>query len=787
MLVANAPALLHLVTSNPLVLNAALTPVPSGWLPGLPYIDGNAGFTMQALGHLVASDWLHGHIPWWNPYEGVGSPLAGEMQSGAFFPLTFLLVLHQGVLLIQLSVESITGWSTYFLVRRLGVGRTCSTAAGVAFGLCGTFAWLAHAPIRPVALLPLCLIGVERAIEAAQQHRRGGWRLLAVALALSILAGFPETTLIDGLFVALVGDPASGRSGPGGVATGGGQAGRWAVVGAALAAPLIVAFADYLPYGYVGAHTGGLATASLPSAGLSQLVLPYSLGPIFGFFAPAGQPDPIANLWGSVGGFLSATVIAAGLVGLVGRRLRVLRCGLGAWILVCLLRTFGFPPVVHLMAATPGLRLTAFFRYSDPSWELAAVVLAALGLDDIARGLTRRRVLAIGVALTGLLTVWAAVTAWPLMDGVLTPSGQIAHRHWYPIGSMVAALGALVLLAVGGLVAGRPLRPDPAGRAPGAGQARRLRNRRRGRVLMAGMIAAEAIVLLGFTYFSAPPQTALQTGSVRWLQAHLGDSRFLTLGPITPNYGSYFTIAQANINDLPVPKAWNTAIATRLDPNALPGVFSGGGRINPAGPTPAQELSAHLADYEAVGIRYVVESADGRDVQGQPFPAPGTPPWPAGPRLVYRDGFAEIWELPQNAPVFSLKPVGGAGASTPLPSSCAAHGSGWDEVTVHCHQPSTLVRRVLFMPGWTVSATRVSSRSTAVRAAPDGLFQELSVPAGTTTLRFTYLPPHEGVAALVAALALMALLGSLATRPVRAVRHRPDRSGTNRVGDAPPL
>ena len=63
----------------------------------------------------------------------------------------------------------------------------------------------------------------------------------------------------------------------------------------ALAAPLLVAFADYLPYAYVGAHTGGLATTSLPPAGLSQLVLPYSLGPIFGFqSAPGGDRTSIA-------------------------------------------------------------------------------------------------------------------------------------------------------------------------------------------------------------------------------------------------------------------------------------------------------------------------------------------------------------------------------------------------------------------------------------------------------------------------------------------------------------
>ena len=379
-LVANGPSLLHLVTTNPLVLDAGLTPRAPGRLPGLPYVDGNAGFTMQALGHRAALDWLHGHVPWWNPYEGVGSPLAGEMQSGAFFPLTLVLAVPQGSLVLQLVVEAVTGWSTYFLVRRLGVGRTLATAAGVAFALCGTFAWLAHAPIRPVALLPLCLLGVERAIEAARERRPGGWRLLAVALALSVLAGFPETSLIDGVFVAWW--AALRLAGPGRAVWRSSLA-RLAggvVGGAALAAPLLVAFADYLPYGYVGAHNGAVAHASLPTVGLTQLLLPYSLGPVFGFHLPTGVPDTITGTWAYVGGFLSATLVAAALVGVVGRRLRSLRLGLAAWIAVCLLRTFGFQPVVHLLASVPGIRLTAFYRYADPSWELAVVVLAGLGL-----------------------------------------------------------------------------------------------------------------------------------------------------------------------------------------------------------------------------------------------------------------------------------------------------------------------------------------------------------------------------------------------------------------------
>ena len=63
---------------------------------GRPMIDPNVGFITQAIGHQSAIDLLHGHLPWWNYYEGLGQPLVGEMQSAAFFPLTLLFALSVG-------------------------------------------------------------------------------------------------------------------------------------------------------------------------------------------------------------------------------------------------------------------------------------------------------------------------------------------------------------------------------------------------------------------------------------------------------------------------------------------------------------------------------------------------------------------------------------------------------------------------------------------------------------------------------------------------------------------
>ncbi len=449
-LLANLPGLLHVVTSNPQAVDAYLGPGKAAWLPGRPYIDPNSGFTTQALGHLATLDWLHGHIPWWNPYEGLGAPLAGEMQSGAFFLPTFLLLFHQGMLYLQIFLETATGWATYLLVRRLGVGRTFSIAGGVAFGLCGSYAWLTHAPVRPILLLPLSLLGVERALTAARERRAGGWRLLAVALAFSILAGFPETTFIDGLFVvwwAVLRMSGPGRDCWRPMVT---KLAAGLVAGVALAAPLLVAFLTFLPHANLGGHGPVEAHASLPPAGLSQLLLPYSLGPINGFRGGGiltGNVDTITALWGSVGGYLTVTLVAAGLVGVVGRRNRRLRVGLGLWVLLCLLRTFGFGPVVWLMAGTPGINSTAFYRYADASWELAIVVLAVLGMDDIARRLTPRRVLVRSALLTAGLVAWAGAAAWGVMGGATTFTAS-HHGRGDPYIVASWALAGVVLVAL---------------------------------------------------------------------------------------------------------------------------------------------------------------------------------------------------------------------------------------------------------------------------------------------------------------------------------------------------
>jgi hypothetical protein len=335
-------------------------------------------------------------------------------------------------------------------------------------------------------------------------------------------------------------------------------------------------------------------------------------------------------------------------------------------------------------------------------------------------------------------------------------------------------------------------------RNSGSDLSRRTRQiKRRGRILAAAAICAESVLLLGFTYGSAPPPSTIQLGSVGWLQSHLGTYRFATLGPIQPNYGSFFGIAQANTTDLPIASDWVIYVNSMLDTNSPTLIFTGAATIDPQAESPAEEFTQHLANFEAVGVRYIVTNANGLDVVGSPFPAAGTPPWPGGPRVVYHDKFAEIWELPNPASLFSLLPASPKNSvdTAFVGAGCSVTGNGWDQATVTCSRPSVLRRQVEDIPGWSATVNGKAVAVQKVPFGPPGLSQEIPVPAGTSTVQFNFLPPHEFLAFTAAVLALIAIIGSFFVTSGRFRRPRwrfrgpwpaPPWLSPSRAANAPP-
>ena len=691
--------------ADPVLHRAGLSVSESpGILPGEHTLDPGDGYVVQALSRAAADSWLRGDVPYWNRFEGVGAPLAGEMQSMAFHPFVLLQRLPQGFLLGQILMESIAGIATMFFLRRLGIGRAVSLGAGVAFALNAVFAWQYNASAIPVAYLPLLLWGVEVARGASDTRRRGGWALIAVALAGSLYAGFPETAYINGLFVGVwclvrlggLSRPMQYRFAA--------KLGAGIAAGVLLAAPVLVAFLDYLPRANVGSHDGSFGTAGLPRVSIGALFMPYIYGPLNAFAGKTTSPN-LGAFFAGVGGYLSAVQLMLASLTIGVRRLRVMQIALGSWFVVCLSKTYVFTPVMTVVNWFPGITQIAFFRYSTSSATMGLLILAAYGAQRVVdERIDRRRVaVSAGAIAVGLaaMALYSRTETRHLVDA--------AHFRLYFVGSFVFALGGA---AIAGAISFIP-------------------NMQRRAAALLSLLAIEAAMLFMLPQLSTDRMSAVDTAPVEFLRTNLGLQRFYTFGPISPNYGSYFGIASVNLNDIPMPKAWSNYILAHLDANVNPVLFTGFSRADPDGPAAFFEFLRNLRNFAGVGTKYVVTNGDR----------------PTGDRLIaaglheaFRDDLTAIYELPDVVDYFHT-----------LDPTCEVIAVNWQSANVTCDQPSTLARLELNDPGW--SAER--NGSDAAISTYDEIFQSVEVPAGTTRVTFGYAPQHITLAWLAAVAAVL--------------------------------
>ena len=326
-----------------------------------------------------------------------------------------------------------------------------------------------------------------------------------------------------------------------------------AIVAALLAAPILVAFADYSPLSTNSHAAGGLYNVHLPDGSLPQLLLPYVYGPIFGY------GGGVASLWESVGGYLSTSLLLFGLLGLLAPGRRGLRVMLLSSIVLAVAGIYGYPPgLSNLLGVLPGSSHVAFYRYADPALELAVVILGAFGMDYLTtRSAPDWRLLAAtAVALAAVAA--AAIEAFHLVDKL----GSDFHRA-YPRGSFIWAVAVIAAGGLAGLLASTRTR----------------------RLLVTSIVSLDALVLFVLPEFSAPRGVTIDTAPAAYLQRHIGLSRFATVGPLQPNYGSYFGVRSVNTNDALLPKVFGAYMTAHLDPAISPLIFTGtlpGGPMRPA-------------------------------------------------------------------------------------------------------------------------------------------------------------------------------------------------------------
>ncbi|BBH18201.1 hypothetical protein Back2_24880 [Nocardioides baekrokdamisoli] len=725
--VANGLYLTGIRDSDPLGTRAGLAPAAHGWVAGRTTIDRNDGYTSQALGHLAATDLLHGHLPLWNEYEGVGTPLLGEMQSAALFPPTLLNALPNGILYEHILLEMLGGAATYLLLIRLRRSRLAALTGGVSFAVMGVFVWLTNAAFNPIAFLPVCLLAVQGMADAAREGRRSAyWALLGFGIGMSLLSGFPETAALDGMLVAAfavmrwVQLRGFRRRFTLGVLGGG-------VAGVALAAPALVAFVDYLGFAAVGGHGGAFGGAWLPARALPMLGLPYAYGPIFP--VEFGRRTTIDGLWGAVGGYLTLTTLVVAVLAFrrSTRRAEVWLFGIAS--LIALGRIYGPAPIVWVFDLIPGMTKVSTTRYLPPIVAMCACVLVAYGIDSLR--VPRRK--------TRLAATVAVLVALAFAGGALfLVSDSAVHGRWWWYGISVGWAAALLLMI------GLGLRQADAGRA------------QRARRMIAAVVMLDAVAMFMVPQLSAPSKVQIDRPAVAFLQSHVGLGRVYSISVMAANYGSYFGIAQLNVNDLPFPRTFAQYAEEDLDPGTTAVPIFPGGMKDSDGPVRRRD-TALVANFEAfreAGVAYVVTARNQLSL---------TQGLSVGMRLVYNDGFIRIWEVPHPKPYFET-------VGTP----CRTDFAGRYSVTVTCSQPSVLVRREMYAPGWTA---RVNGHGAAITAyAPPGssvgLFQWVSLPAGRSTVTFAYRPRGLDAALVAAAVSALAMGGGWVVSLIGARRRR---------------
>ena len=844
------PLLIFGLSTNPIWFDSGIVyGTHNGLLPGLPYIDPNVGFTTQALGHLAAKDWLHGIIPWWNPYSGIGLPLAGEMQPNAFFlPFVFLLLLHNGVLWLKIAMQVFSGLATFALLRELKLGRLAALTGGALYALNGTFAWLPGVLGNTIPFLPLLLFGIER---TRKEHNRDGIIWIALAISGSLYAGFPEAAYINGLLAlgwTFYRFPRELR--------------RWhflerviygGALGLLISAPLIVAFVDYLlTTNTLTSHAFG--SAFLPIKALSSLFLPYVYGPIF---HTAGS-SILNDVWDSVGGYTGALLIFFAVIGVISTGPeRGLRWLLFAWILIAWAKTFGFTPVMDVMNHIPLLRDVAFDRYSPPSWEMALAILAAMAIDDIKQGMLRDNMVILTLVAIVTTLALAAYVAWPWATMWQWPESQVER--------MVVLLAVAMAWAVSGLLFVIFVWFC-------------MHNEQK-RWMLAMVLLMDTAVLFIVPELSGTHAGKIDHSAIKFLHSNLGESRFYTLGPIEPNYGAYFNIATINHNYLPIPLNWTAYISHKLLPSipkngvtfwapaygenvgidAFDKMFVNYKRLsvryvvtnkgqsllpsinfptNTSGNTPlvlgnnataivkfnipanvknntlVSSVSVLQGNYGdtangnltvkvctssndcSIGGRSLTQSSDNSSFSislegslqvkaGEPITitfthldstrpeafwlwpqAPGheqTVIGPQGPipgkaiqfsletsdtalqglRKVYSDALLDIWELPHPAPYYTV-----------MHGDCQISNPTRDGLVAQCSTSATLLRRELYMPGWTASVNGVS----AAVSAHEKIFQTISLSAGKNVIRFRFAPPYVNYAWIAFYLGILGMI-----------------------------
>lgn len=718
--------------------------------------------------------WLQvhqGHLPLWNPFGGLGMPLAFNWQSAPFglpalvgylAPMKYAFTVGVVVSIV------VSGTGAYVLGRVLGLGVMASAVVGTVFELSGPItAWLGY-PF-PAVMSWSGLIFAFGLLILRGRHRAGYVVALAVCVALSLYGGAPEGFVVlmtaFAVFFAVVLLCRTAWLGGAGqilrpvidlvVAT---------VAGGALAAPFA------LP---------GLQLTSLSirnTAGIDAAIKPYALT----YFAlPAFDGLPVFHhgrvvIFGYTFFYLqtamyvgvSALVLAA--IAIVLRRHRAEVRGFSVVLIACLAVVF-IQPVVSLIGKLPFVGHVEWLRALMPM-ALAIAVLAGFGLDLVVRSATPRKGgqwlgWGFGVAALALLAIWL------FGRGHLGPAEASVRAHSFIWPAVETAVG---LAAAGFLLWSHRSQRRILPRAPGAdrsvsrvaGLARAPAGAIAGFMILTALTAF--LVSSGATMMQSSPSSFPQTSVTQAFSKVVGSSTVAFGSPgcvsgsslgFYPNVNDAYGVHEFEVYDPIIPKDYFTAWTSDTH--------------TPAGPSFYNLFCPRVTSVSVArefGVGYILEAAGHRGPTGS----------------VYVGQFADedLYRVPGSGQA-TLTPLshGELPADQAVGTPVNVHHSSPTEWSMKTSSGSPQVLRLHLtdVPGWHAS---IDGKPLELEPYA-GMMLQARIPAGDHTVVLHYWPQtltYGIVLAICSAVFLIALL------VVASLRHR-KQSGSptprSRVVDAP--
>ena len=386
--------------------------------------------------------------PLWNPYSAYGTPLAANMLSQPYFPLTWLIVAHPTARAYNwfIILRFYFGALFMFLFLRNFVGFAGALAGATGFAFTGYFVLyynIAHLSVE--CFTPVVFWAMELLIRRPSPARIV---VVACSIALLIFGGMPESALLAFGFaylyfaVRVFSDTGDRRVWRGLI----GRLAAATVLGAGLAAVVELPFLEFLRLS-VNQHVAGdvgLLGEDFSFAALGSYVAPLIYGPPYNnVFTGFNGWNGIVG-WCGVSEFYFGLIAVFGLAGSIRRPLeRYAGLPLFFFVVTAVLFLKRFTnPLVNWIGALPGFRFVIFPKYEEAVIGFCLAALTAYGINEIARGRVKP------------LTAWLAALV-PL--AFLTSIASVQHaaflqitvgRQWF----LLALIGALLLLAAASFV-----------------------------------------------------------------------------------------------------------------------------------------------------------------------------------------------------------------------------------------------------------------------------------------------------------------------------------------------